>query len=98
MVHATAALVAAMVSFVLTKAGWALRLSLNILTPGMVIGGLAARNSSVSLGAALFTQIAVDFVFWFTLTFGIYLVIAKVLTAKARSDEVKLSYVRKPRD
>jgi len=79
MIHAAAALVAEMVSFVLTKAGWALRLSLNIFTPGMLIGSLAARSSSDSLGAALFTQIAVDFVFWFALTFGIYLLIAKFL-------------------
>ena len=34
MIHAAAALVAAMVSLVLTKCGWALRLSLNIFTPG----------------------------------------------------------------
>jgi hypothetical protein len=83
--HAAAILVAALTSLVLAMAGWDFRLWLHIFTPGMMIGGWAARSSSISLGGALFTQVAADFVFWFALTFGIYFLAAKLIAGSKRA-------------
>ena len=77
MVHAAAALAAAVIALVLSVVGSALWFNRQIPMFGTVIAGLAARGQSVSLGGLILTQLATDFVFWFMLVFGVYLLVAR---------------------
>lgn len=64
---------AAVVSFMLAAAGWALRSKLGILTLGMRVSNFLVPSSpSASIFAAIVLQIAADFVFWFGLIWGLY--------------------------
>jgi hypothetical protein len=71
MKKAILAATAAFASLILAKSGWAFRLRLGVMTPGMRASEfLLPRSASILAYVAL--QLSVDFVFWFALMWALY--------------------------